>query len=154
MKVHAVLLGDGAYLVLRDDSFFLQIDFVTHDDHGRVLVLHLVDALDPVRDRLVRLVVGHVETQDDPVSLTIKLVGYVPELFLACCVPYLDLDLAVIFLVVILGLNVVNGYSLEVIGYEFTLVKMAQDGCFANGCVTKHDEINLLLNHIFYKLFQ
>ena len=147
-------MGDASRLILRDHPLFLQVYLVANDYYRRVLVLHLVDALDPVRDRLVRLVVGHVETQDDPVSLTIKLVGYVPELFLACCVPYLDLDLAVIFLVVILGLNVVNGYSLEVIGYEFTLVKMAQDGCFANGCVTKHDEINLLLNHIFYKLFQ
>ena len=103
MKVHAVLLGDGAYLVLRDDSFFLQIDFVTHDDHGRVLVLHLVDALHPVWDRLKGLLICYVKAKDDPIRLTVELVSNVSELFLACRVPNFDLDGSIVLLVIVIG---------------------------------------------------
>ena len=114
MEVHLVLLGYSSCLVLRNDSLVLEIDLVADDDHGRVLVLHLVDARHPVGYRRERLLICHVEAQDYSVRLTVKLICYVPNLFLTCRVPYFDLDFAIIFFIVVFSENIVNCDSLEV----------------------------------------
>ena len=90
-------------LVLRYHTFFFQVYLVTEDDYGRVRILHLVDTLYPVCNRFVRFFIGHVETENYSVCLTVKLVGYVPKLFLTCSVPNLDLALSIVLFVKVIG---------------------------------------------------
>ena len=61
MEIHRMILGNAPCLILTDHSLILQVYLISYDYDGRVLVFHLVDALDPVRDGFVGLLVGHVE---------------------------------------------------------------------------------------------
>ena len=101
MQVHVVLLGDVSRLILTDNSLVLQVYLVARDDNRCVLVLHLVDALNPVRDGFERFLVGHVKAEDDAIGLSVKLVSYVAELFLPCRIPNLNLNRSVVLLVVV-----------------------------------------------------
>ena len=117
-----MLLGDVSCLVLGDDSFLFQVDLVANDDNWRVLILHLVDTLNPVCNRFIRLLVGHVEAQDYSVRLTVKLVSYMSELFLTGRIPDFDLYFSIVLLVVVLGQDVVNRDCFEMTGDKFAFV--------------------------------
>ena len=93
----------------------LQVHLVAHDDHRRVLVLHLVNALHPVRNRLESLLIGQVKGQYYTVRLTVKLICDVLKLFLAGGVPYFDLDFAIVFLIEVFGQNVVDRDGFQVL---------------------------------------
>ena len=139
MEVHLVLLSHSMGLILRYDSLIVQVDLVAHDDHRRVLVLHLVNALHPVRNRLERLLVRQVKGQDYTVRLTVKLICYVLKLFLASGVPYFDLNFAIIFLVEVFGQNVVDGDRFQVLADEVALVYAPQNRRFTDGGIAEHD---------------
>ena len=124
MEVHRVLLSDVLCLVLSDYSLLFEIYLVAHDYDRCILILNLVDTLNPVRDGLVSLLTSQVEAKDDPIGLTIKLVSYVAELFLPRRVPNLHLNRAVILFIVIVHHDIVNGDCLQVIRNEFSLVKL------------------------------
>ena len=124
MEVHRVLLSDVLCLVLSDYSLLLEVYLVAHDYDRCILILNLVDTLNPVRDGLVSLLTSQVEAKDDPIGLTIKLVSYVAELFLPRRVPNLHLNRAVILFIVIVHHDIVNGDCLQVIRNEFSLVKL------------------------------
>ena len=61
MEVHLVLLGNRMCLILRNHPIIFHINLVTHDYNRRVLVLHLEDALHPIWNRLVWLLICYVE---------------------------------------------------------------------------------------------
>ena len=117
-----MLLSDVSCLVLGDDSVLFQVDLVTNDNNWRVLILHFVDTLNPVGNRLIRLLVGHVEAQDYSVRLTVKLVSYMSELFLTGRIPDFDLYFSIVLLIVVLGQYVVNCDSFEMTGDKFAFV--------------------------------
>jgi len=112
--------------VLRHDELLGEVHFVAHDDHWRVRVLHLVDGLDPVADRLERFLVGLIETKDDAVSLPVELVSDIAELLLACRVPDFDRNSLVVFFVKVLRLDALNSDSLEMTGLKVAFVHSAQ----------------------------
>lgn len=94
--------------ILLDFSCILQIIFVAYNDNWCVLIFDFVDWLDPVADGLERVLVGHVKTDDDSVSLSVELVSDVSELFLAGSVPDFNCDSPIILNIMVLILNEIH----------------------------------------------
>ena len=57
MQVHSVILGDTSRLIFTHNSFACQVNLIASNDHGCVLILHLVNTLHPGRNRFVGLLV-------------------------------------------------------------------------------------------------
>ena len=90
------------------------------------MVLKLVDTLNPVINVLKSFFTSQVEWNNDAVSLAVKLVSDVAELFLSGRVPNPDFYSPVILLIVILRLDLVDCNRLEVARYEFSFIHSSQ----------------------------
>ena len=69
----------------------LHIDFIAAEDDGDVLA-HAHEVTVPVGHVLVGDARGHVEHDDPALSVDVVAVAQTAELFLACCVPDVELD--------------------------------------------------------------
>lgn len=123
MQIHVVILSYLHGSVLTHCSLFFQVNFVREQNYRCVLVLHFVNRLNPVLNRLIACLVRNVKAKNDAIGLSVKLVCYVSEFFLASGVPNLDLHFLIILLVVVLTLNVVDSNGLQVILLEATFVQ-------------------------------
>ena len=136
MIIHFVLSRKICRLLRRNYLLLGQVHLITCNDYRSVRILHLVNRLNPIANRLERFVCSLVEGYDYAICLSIELISNVPELLLAGCVPYLHLHAFLVLLIEVLSFDEVDGDGLYMTRLERSSANIPQQTSLTDSCIT------------------